>query len=121
MVQANPDALRILFDNVIGNAVKFSEEGDAISIRARTDEDYVTVEVEDEGIGMNPDEVPDLFEAFQQGSTGFARTYEGAGLGLTVVNQLLNQIGGTIEIDTEPGEGTRVAIRLPKAKTTDPA
>jgi Signal transduction histidine kinase len=71
------------------------------------------LEVEDTGIGMDPEMAEDLFEPFRQASEGWSREYEGTGIGLAVTREAVEQMGGTIEVDTEEGEGTRVTVRLP--------
>ena len=114
--RADPDALQVVLTNLIGNAVKFTPgEGRTIEGRAREDAGQILVEVEDPGIGMDPNEVSSLFEAFRQASSGLDRTHEGPGLGLTVTKRLLDLLGGTIEVETERGEGTCVTVRLPAA------
>jgi signal transduction histidine kinase len=77
--------------------------------------DRVVVTVEDTGIGMDPEAVPTLFEAFKQASEGVGREYEGTGLGLAVAKEAVHQMGGTIEVATEKDEGTRFTVRLPSA------
>jgi signal transduction histidine kinase len=71
------------------------------------------LEVEDTGIGMEPEEVEAMFEPFRQESEGLSREYEGTGLGLTVAQRAAEQMGGSIEVDTEKGEGSRFVARLP--------
>jgi signal transduction histidine kinase len=116
LARADPDALQVVLTNLIGNAVKFTPgEGRTIEGRAREDAGQILVEVEDPGIGMDPNEVSSLFEAFRQASSGLDRTHEGPGLGLTVTKRLLDLLGGTIEVETERGEGTCVTVRLPAA------
>ncbi|MCS3830724.1 PAS domain S-box-containing protein [Salinibacter ruber] len=73
------------------------------------------LEVEDTGIGMEPEEVEAMFEPFRQESEGLSREYEGTGLGLTVAQRAAEQMGGSIEVDTEKGEGSRFVARLPGA------
>ena len=73
------------------------------------------VEVEDTGIGMDSETAQELFEAFKQASEGVGREYEGTGLGLTVTKEVLDQMGGSIEVETEKGEGSRFTVRLPVA------
>ncbi len=73
------------------------------------------LEVEDTGIGMEPEEVEAMFEPFRQESEGLSREYEGTGLGLTVAQRAAEQMGGSIEVDTEKGKGSRFVARLPGA------
>jgi len=104
--------------HLVVNAIKFNEASGTVWLRVCTEDGTAVLEVEDTGIGMEPDAVPALFEPFRQASEGLQREYEGAGVGLAVVQHAVDQMGGTIHVDTTPGEGTRVAVRLPQV---DPA
>ena len=72
------------------------------------------VDVEDTGVGMDPAQVDQLSQAFKQGSEGIAREYEGSGIGLTVTQRVLAEMGGSVEVDTEEGVGSCFTIRLPR-------
>ncbi|MFP4228329.1 MAG: PAS domain-containing sensor histidine kinase, partial [Salinivenus sp.] len=113
-VRANPGALHRIERNLLSNALKYTEEGGSVVVRVRETDDAGVLEVEDTGIGMNPDEVDDLFTAFEQASTGPGRTYEGSGLGLAVVDRLVEQIDATIDVETAPGEGTCFRVEFPR-------
>jgi len=113
----DPEGLRIALRNLVNNAIKYTEEGGQVWVRVRPTEDTVLVEVEDTGIGMEPEQVPELFEAFVQESDGIRREYEGSGLGLTITRKVVNQMGGTVHVETEKGEGSRFVVRLPPAET----
>lgn len=76
------------------------------------------LEVEDAGIGMDPEQVPDLFKAFRQASTGMDREYESSGLGLSIVKRLTEEMDGTIEVETQKGEGTCFTLRFPYAPSS---
>ena len=71
--------------------------------------------VEDRGIGMDPEVAGRLFEPFRQASEGLSREYEGTGIGLAVTRGAVDQMGGSIEGDTQKGEGTCMTVRLPQA------
>ncbi len=73
------------------------------------------LEVEDTGIGMDPAVAEGLFEPFRQASEGLSREYEGTGIGLAVTREAVDQMGGSIEVDTQKGEGSRFTVRLPQA------
>ena len=77
-------------------------------------EEGVQIEVEDTGIGIDPEFVPNLFDAFKQESTGNERTHEGSGLGLSVAHRLVNLMHGSIDVETAKGEGTCFTVRLPQ-------
>ncbi|MEF8866599.1 MAG: PAS domain S-box protein [Salinibacter sp.] len=110
----NEDALRRICRNLLENAIKFTPEGGRIEIRVRDEQDAAVLEVEDTGIGMDPDQVPHLFGAFKQESQGMDREYGGSGLGLSIVKRLTEEMGGTIEVETQKGDGTCFTLRLPR-------
>ena len=114
-IRADRGGLRIVLRNLLSNAVKFTEEGGTVWVRARTNGDAGILEVEDTGVGIDPDRVEALFKAFEQGSTGPGRTYEGSGLGLAVTKRLVDRMNGAVDVDTAEGEGTCFTIRLPRA------
>ena len=111
---ADPEAFRRVLRNLLSNAVKFTDEGGSILVRAYAQDDSLTIEVKDTGIGIDPDFMPHLFDAFEQESTGNKRTYEGSGLGLAVAKRLVNLMQGSINVRTEKGEGTCFTIQLPQ-------
>jgi PAS domain S-box-containing protein len=115
--RADQGGLQVVLRNLLSNAIKYTDEGGQVWVRVRPDAERTAVlEVEDTGIGMDPDTADVLFEAFKQASEGIGRNYEGTGLGLTVTKEVLGQMGGSIELETEEGEGSRFTVRLPRAE-----
>lgn len=105
--------LRSAISNLIGNAVKFTHEGDAITVRALRDQGYIAIEVED-GCGGLPDgDTTELFEPFVQ--RGENRT--GFGLGLAIVKQALEAHGGRAKVRNLPGRGCIFSLELPESAT----
>jgi len=117
--RADDGGLQIALRNLISNAIKYTESGGTVRIRARRAGDMAVLEVEDTGIGMDPAEAQGLFEAFKQASEGVGREYEGTGLGLTVTKEVLDQMGGSIEVETEKGAGSRFTVRLPHTEAIE--
>ncbi|WP_103027320.1 PAS domain-containing sensor histidine kinase [Salinibacter altiplanensis] len=113
--EADEGGVQILARNLLSNAVKYTETGGCVWIRAHREEGAVAFEVEDTGIGMDPETAEGLFEPFRQASEGFAREYQGTGIGLAVTKETTRQMGGTIDVETEKGEGTRITVWLPRA------
>jgi signal transduction histidine kinase len=115
-VEAHLDASAVqrILNNLVGNAVKFTPPGGRVDLRLSASASHVVIEVEDTGVGIDQDFLPQLFDAFQQESTGNARAFEGSGLGLAITQQLVQLMGGTIDVATEKGEGTRFTVRLPR-------
>ena len=101
---------RVLF-NLISNAIKFTKEG-GVTITLSVEEKDLIIEVADTGVGISESFMPLLFEAFRQESSGKTRTYDGTGLGLTIVNRLVEQMSGTIYVDSVLGEGSTFTVRL---------
>ncbi len=100
-----------ILDILIFNAIKFTEEG-GIEITVEADEEHVHLTVEDTGIGIEEDFLPQLFEPFRQASSGASRTHEGNGLGLTITKRLVELMGGSVSVESSPGEGSRFIISL---------
>ncbi|MFB6278815.1 MAG: PAS domain S-box protein [Salinibacter sp.] len=113
--RADRGALERILHNLLSNAVKFTEPGGSVVARSYAGPETVTFEIEDTGVGIDPDFLPNLFNAFEQESTGHDRDHEGSGLGMAVTKRLVERMDGAIEVDTEPDEGTCFTIELPAA------
>ncbi len=111
-VLADPDALARVLTNLVSNSVKFTQQG-GITLALRSAGDRVEVAVNDTGRGMDAAFMTELFEPFRQASTGWARSHEGTGLGLTITRQLIRAMDGTIDVESEVGVGTRFLVSLP--------
>jgi PAS domain S-box-containing protein len=112
-VNTSRAGIEIVLRNLVSNAIKYTEAGGQVQVRVRQGDGEVRLEVEDTGIGMAPDAVDGLFEAFRQESEGKNREFEGTGLGLSVVRKIVDQMDGTIDVATEKGEGTCFTVRVP--------
>ncbi len=104
--------LRQILLNLIGNAVKFTERG-GIRIAYCVTRNEVRVTVTDSGIGISPLQLETIFLPFTQGESSTARRYGGTGLGLSISRQLAGLLGGRIEVESQPGEGSRFTLVLP--------
>ncbi|MEM1041560.1 MAG: ATP-binding protein [Bacteroidota bacterium] len=107
--QLDREALHRLLSHLLSNAVKFTDEG-AVRLTVGADEQRVVLRVIDTGIGMDAADVPALFDAFEQASTGLSRTHEGTGLGLPITKQLIDLLGGRVEVQSVPGAGTTFTV-----------
>lgn len=114
--EANEGGVQIVVQNLISNAIKYTDEGGTVEVRTRQENGAAVLEVEDTGIGMDPELAEDLFEPFRQESEGLSREYEGTGVGLAVTKKTTEQMGGRIEVETEKGEGSQFTLRLPQAE-----
>lgn len=111
-------AFRRVLTNLVGNAIKFTPEGE-VTITVNGDEESVIVEVEDTGVGVSEEFLPHIFDRFAQESKGQARAYSGCGLGLSICNELVEMMGGTIQVESELGLGSKFTVRLPKQPADD--
>jgi PAS domain S-box-containing protein len=106
----DPTRLRQIIVNLVGNAVKFTEQGVievAVSLETQRGELYgLSITVRDTGIGISPEVQAHIFNAFSQADGSTTRKYGGTGLGLAIVKQLVTLMGGTIELQSSPGEGS---------------
>jgi PAS domain S-box-containing protein len=105
--------LRHIFGNLLSNAVKYSPLGGAVMFRVHCDGSGTVMSVSDEGIGIPAEELPHLFESFHRASN--VGTIQGTGLGLAIAKNAVDKHGGTITVESRPGEGTRFTIRFPAA------
>lgn len=113
------DSVRLsqVLNNLINNAVKFTKEGE-IKVAAsllperRTGYHAILISVGDTGIGIKDEVISGLFKIFTQAEQGYERSYQGAGLGLAVVKELVSMMGGTISVESEPGTGSYFYISL---------
>ncbi|KAM3099574.1 response regulator [Phormidesmis sp. 146-35] len=98
--------------NLLSNAMKFTAAGKQIQIVLKCDGTHCLLQVIDTGIGIRPDQIPFLFERFRQAEGSANRSYEGTGLGLALVKELVELHNGEISVQSTYGEGTTVAVRL---------
>jgi len=99
--------------NLLSNGVKFTEKGQ-VRISCRLEDEQCILSVADTGIGMRPEELPNLFQPFHQIDTGLARKHEGTGLGLSICKKILDLMGGSIEVASQWGQGSTFTVRFPR-------
>jgi signal transduction histidine kinase/DNA-binding response OmpR family regulator len=103
-----------ILSNLLANAIKFTPERGMVSVALLADtQDRVRLTVEDTGIGIPADTLPHIFDRFYQADNSQTRKYEGTGIGLALVKELTDLLGGTIDFSSEVGRGTRVTLVLP--------
>jgi two-component system sensor histidine kinase GlrK len=110
LVTADAEMLRIMLDNLVSNAIKFSPQGGTIGIHTVPNGSHVALEVVDEGPGVAPDERERIFEPFFRGDVRSSR--QGLGLGLHIASQIAQAHGGRIDVTSTPDE-TRFVFRMP--------
>ncbi len=113
--------LRQVLVNLVSNAVKFTDRG-AISLHASWAEGQLQVEVRDTGMGIPPDKVGRIFEAFERVDSGRARRAGGAGLGLAISRRIIEAMDGSLTVTSHPNRGSRFLVRvaLPEARPAEP-
>jgi signal transduction histidine kinase/HAMP domain-containing protein len=113
LVSGEKAKLRQIFLNLLSNAVKFTEAGGSVAVTLHEDGGVVIAEISDTGIGMSHGDIAVALTPFGQVDNRLERKYEGTGLGLPLASSLIELHGGTLEIESEPGKGTTVRVRLP--------
>lgn len=116
---ADADRLRNAVDALVENAVNATEDGDAIAITGSGREEHFVLEVSDEGPGIDPTQVPLLFERFSRVDAPRTRRGGGTGLGLPIVKAIVEAHGGTVEAESAPGSGATFRIVLPGIRWSD--
>jgi cell cycle sensor histidine kinase DivJ len=112
-INADPRALRQVVINLVSNAIKFTEQGGKVDVIARNRGGEIELVVSDTGVGIPETDIARLGDPFFQGRSSYDRTYEGTGLGLSVVMGLVKLHGGAVEIESRLRKGTKVVVRLP--------
>lgn len=113
-VPGDQETLYMIFKNLLENAIKFTPAG-KVSIRVFIEGDQVRAEIEDDGIGIPPESLPNLFSRFYRAQTAVERGIGGTGLGLYMVKEGLDYCGGTIDVNSQAGLGTTFIVHLPIA------
>lgn len=111
-VHADPTCLTVLFDNLIGNAVKYNRESGTVDVTATVDGGEIVVTVRDSGVGIPADALPLLFEEFYRVPRG-GSAVPGTGLGLPIARRIALELGGTIAVESVEGVGSTFHVRLP--------
>jgi signal transduction histidine kinase len=107
-VVGDPEALRQVLLNLLGNSLAATGKGGFIEVGARLDRERAVLEVEDSGCGIAPEDLPRVFDPF------FSKTAGGTGLGLSIVHGIVERHGGRIRLESRPGRGTRASVEIPR-------
>jgi two-component system sensor histidine kinase BaeS len=113
LVDADPDRLRQVLGNLLSNAVRYTEPGGEVVLRAVAGEGGAVLTVSDTGIGIGPTDLVHVFDRFWRADPARQRTTGGSGLGLTIVKRIVDDHGGLIEVTSRLGVGTTFTVRLP--------
>ncbi|MEQ8214661.1 MAG: ATP-binding protein, partial [Smithellaceae bacterium] len=115
-IKADKDRLAQIFVNVLDNAVKFTPENGKVSVDAKEANGYIVTTISDTGIGIPKEEIERLGERFYRVDKNRSRELGGTGLGLSIVKHLMIAHGGKMEITSQLGQGTKVALYFPLMK-----
>ncbi|MEW6765308.1 MAG: ATP-binding protein [Pseudomonadota bacterium] len=119
-VRGDPTRLQQVLNNLLGNAIKFTEQG-SVSLGLARKEQSLRFEVKDTGIGIPATRLPELFQPFTQVDSSHTRRYGGTGLGLAICRRLVESMTGTIGVESTPGKGTLFWFELPLRAMSEPA
>jgi two-component system phosphate regulon sensor histidine kinase PhoR len=99
---------------LVDNALKYSPQGSRVVIRLRGDDDALSLEVEDAGIGIAPEHVPKIFEKFYTVDGSLTRRVGGTGVGLYLVREIVRLHNGSVDVQSRPGRGSIFSVKLPR-------
>jgi signal transduction histidine kinase len=119
-VEVDPSKLRRVLLNLLENAIKYSPTGGSVVVRVDADNGRVRLSVHDQGLGIPLGEQERIFEKFYRADPQLARGVGGTGLGLYICRELVQRMGGDIEVESEPGLGSTFTVELPSAKVPAP-
>ena len=111
-VLADPLHLTNVIYNLLDNAVKYSPDGPKITISSRNENGNLVLTVEDKGVGMTREEAKQVFDKFYRVATGNRHDVKGFGIGLSYVKLIIKELGGSIDVESEPGKGSSFIVKL---------
>ncbi|MCF8331165.1 MAG: hybrid sensor histidine kinase/response regulator [Bacteroidales bacterium] len=117
-MQADPDELEIILNNLISNAIKYNKQGGKVDCNIRANKGFATITVSDTGIGMNKTEQAKLFNEFVRIKNEKTKNISGSGLGLSIVKKLVDMYNGDINVCSKPEEGSSFTVILPAYTNT---
>jgi PAS domain S-box-containing protein len=115
VVQTDPARLRQVITNLVGNAIKFTEHGQVSIVQRMVNDGHhskLAISIIDSGVGIAPDKVESIFEAFVQAESSTTRRFGGTGLGLSISKKFALALGGDIHVKSEPGKGSSFTVTL---------
>ena len=114
LLEADKDLVKQVIVNLVGNAIKFTPEGGRVSLVARPEGAMVKLIVQDSGVGIPKEQMEKIFDRFYQVDGSAAREYGGAGLGLTICKSIMEWHGGSIDVESEKGRGSKFITLFPQ-------
>jgi two-component system sensor histidine kinase VicK len=119
-VLGDADLLAVALRNLLSNAIQYTPCGGRVDVRANATDETLTVEIADTGIGIHPDDRPQVFQRFFRGRAPEVRKHPGSGLGLALVERIVALHGGTLAVESELGRGSTFRLSLPAAGSAAP-
>jgi signal transduction histidine kinase len=119
-IRHDPQRIGQVVTNLVGNAIKFTEPGGSVTVQVAPTDDGARIEVRDTGIGIEPAELPRIFERFYRGSLANEARGSGSGLGLAIVKSIVDMHHGTVEVSSTLGSGTTFVVTLPADPRHEP-
>jgi two-component system phosphate regulon sensor histidine kinase PhoR len=116
-VLADRDALLLVFNNLIENAIKYTPDGGSVRVRVGGDAAYVTFRVKDDGIGMSAEDRVKVFDEFYRARNEHTANIPGTGLGLSLVKRITELHQGKVEVSSEPEKGSEFTVSLPVSQS----
>jgi signal transduction histidine kinase len=112
-VQADAEKLERICLNLLFNALKFTPAGGTVHFNAHREGDWLHLIVKDSGVGISPEDLPNIFSRFWQADTSSQRKYQGMGIGLSLVKEIAEAHGGSVSVQSERGKGTTMTVIIP--------
>lgn len=116
---ADHDQLNQVWTNLLGNSIKFSNDGDIITVSVKRNNNNAIVRISDNGIGISPEDQKRIFERFFKADRSHSRKYDGSGMGLAIAKQIVSLHNGDIQVESEIGRGTTFIVTLPMITSTE--
>ena len=113
-IRHDPQRIGQVVANLVANAVKFTPRGGSVTVDVEPTPDGGRIEVADTGVGIDPSELPHIFERFYRGSRANEARGSGSGLGLAIVHSIVDMHGGTVQVESRVGVGSRFVVTLPR-------